>query len=167
MSSSSEKLDELTHTFSADRLFYDALLTSRNAEKVAEVLVFNEWASKYMAYCQQGLLQQVPTRFGATRLTSGELWTAILMAGLTKDINLVPYLVLRGLVSEAGAVLRRGLETTGVLTHIWCDPTKVQALHTEPTTREYGEAFRRYDNAKPLSGRFGRMWTDMTRNEVS
>lgn len=71
-----------------------------------------------------------------------ELWTGILTVALRRDINLVPYLALRGLLSEAGAVLRRGLKSTGVLTHIWRDPVKVEALDKGSDSREYRRAFR-------------------------
>ncbi|MEK6287634.1 MAG: hypothetical protein AABO57_18105 [Acidobacteriota bacterium] len=131
----------MTGTFSADRLFCDRLFASANAHKGAEILVYYHWANEYLPHCQQALFEQIPIRFGRARQEMAELWTGILMVALWKDINLIPYLALRGVLSEAGTVLRRGLESTGVLAHIWRDPAKVEALAKGPKSKEYRRAF--------------------------
>ena len=47
----------------------------------------------------------------------------------------------RGLPSEAGVALRRAFEQTGVLTHIWRDPPKLDALDVD--SPDYNRTFRR------------------------
>src|SRR5262249_30183088 len=49
-------------------------------------------------------------------------WTLTLTGGIGRDLLLVPYLVARGAVSEAGFALRRSLENAGVLAHLWNHP---------------------------------------------
>jgi hypothetical protein len=64
------------------------------------------------------------------------------MGGVLRDINLACYLCLRGLVGEAGSVLRRALESVGVLSHLWQEPAKAAVLGA-PDSSEFKEAFHR------------------------
>jgi hypothetical protein len=139
----SENLEELTGTFSADRAFCDHLFSSENAENAARILVFYKWARLFLPHFQEGLLNIAPKHFPPTDIKTAEFWTATLTAGILKDIYLIPYLVVRGVLSEAGSVLRRTLEHTGVLTHFWYDPTKAAALQCNPDSRDFKEAFER------------------------
>lgn len=70
------------------------------------------------------------------------MWNLILLDGVNRDLRLVPCLVLRGVGSEASAAVRRALEHTGVLAHIWAEPTKVEALE-DTDSKDYEYAFRR------------------------
>lgn len=138
----SEKLDIVSRTFSADRQFCDYLLTSEHAEKVAQMLVYHHWANNFFGPLQESLHHRVPQRFGHARAEKASFWTLVLSAGIRKDISLIPYLVLRGVTSEAGTVLRRALEHGGVLTHFWRDPSKVEALE-KPSGKQYTAAFKK------------------------
>jgi hypothetical protein len=80
--------------------------------------------------------------FSGTRQERAALWNLIFLDGINCDLRLVPYLVLRGLASEASTALRRAFEHTGVLSHIWTDPSKVDALDDQDS-QEYQRAFRR------------------------
>jgi hypothetical protein len=93
-----------------------------------------------MPICHQGLSAVVPERFGI-RQERAAVWNSILLDGINRDLRLVPYLVLRGLASEASAPLRRAFEHAGVLSHIWTDPGKVDALN-DTDSEEYKRAFR-------------------------
>ena len=48
---------------------------------------------------------------------------------------MVPYLTVRGRFSEAGMVIRRNLESLGVLTHFWSDPSKAAYLEDSDSRR--------------------------------
>jgi hypothetical protein len=113
-------------TFDADRAFCDCLMTSSQAPAVARLTAYYAWARICLPHIRTGLLTLGAARFDESIRESAQFWTAALVQGVMQDIALVPYLVIRGVISEAGSVVRRGLESIGVLTHIWADPTKVQ-----------------------------------------
>ena len=136
----SDALDSLTQTFSMDRAHCDALLNSGNADIVAELLISHQWANSALPLCCNGLAAAVAKRFGPRAERAG-FWNLIFLDGVSRDLRLVPYLVLRGVASEASAALRRALEHTGVLTHIWADPHKVDALQ-DTDSKDYEQAFR-------------------------
>lgn len=139
----SEKIEELTGTFSSDRAFCDHLFSSDNAENAARILVFYKWSRFFLPHFQEGLLTIAPKHFPSNDIKTAEFWTATLTGGILKDIGLISYLVVRGVLSEAGSVLRRTLEHTGVLTHFWYDPTKASVLQSDPDSRDFKEAFER------------------------
>jgi hypothetical protein len=141
MTKVSDALDRLTQTFSMDRAYCDALMNSASASAVAELLISHQWANSALPLCYKGLAAAVGQHFGA-RSENATFWNFILLDGVNRDLRLVPYLVLRGVASEASAALRRALEHVGVLTHIWMDPEKVDALR-DTDSKEYSQAFRR------------------------
>lgn len=141
MPRASDAVDSLTQTFSMDRAYCDALLNSGNADIVAELLISHQWANSALPLCYSALEAAVAKLFGP-RAENARLWNLILLDGINRDLRLVPYLVLRGVASEASAALRRALEHTGVLTHIWVDPPKVGALQ-DTDSKDYEQAFRR------------------------
>lgn len=141
MPRASDAVDSLTHTFSMDRAYCDALLNSGNADMVAELLISHQWANSALPACYSGLAATVEKRFGL-RAEKARFWNLILFDGVNRDLRLMPYLVLRGIDSEASAALRRALEHVGVLTHIWAYPGKLDALQ-DTDSKDYEQAFRR------------------------
>src|SRR6266404_4431947 len=127
-------------TFRADRLFCDSLLASRQAGSVAELIVYYAWARACLPHLQKDFLQLVPSHFHEDVRESAHFWTFSFLLAIMKDISLVPHLVIRGVISEAGSALRRALEHIGVLTHIWADPAKIQFLG-DFDSKDYCEAF--------------------------
>jgi hypothetical protein len=111
------RLDELTGTFSADRSYCDHLFSSPTAENAARIFIYHKWARLFLPHFQVGLLAIAPKRFASNEVKSAEFWTATLTGGIMEDICLIAYLVMRGMLPEAGSVLRRSLEHAGVLTH--------------------------------------------------
>jgi hypothetical protein len=140
MSRVSEEIDRLTQTFSTDQAYCDALFNSQSASIVAELLLSHLWANTALPHCYNALSTAVATRFGA-RSEMAEFWNLILLDGINRDLRLVPYHVLRGIVSEASTALRRAFEHIGVLTHIWADPQKVDALD-DTESKRYSQTFR-------------------------
>jgi hypothetical protein len=138
----SERLESLSRTFSADRQFCDELFRSEAARPAARILVYCHWARTYIPACQDALWNVVPTRFEGEHVEQARFWTLMLLGGVLKDIGLISYLAVRGLMWEAGSVLRRGLESVGVLAHIWQEPAKVRFL-TDPDGSEFKDAFQR------------------------
>lgn len=141
----SDRLDELTRTFEIDKAFAQALLTSSHREQVAELLLSHAWANKAFPICHKALSRAASRRFGPERGEKAADWTFILTESLHRDMRLVPYLALRGLLSDAGVALRRAFEHVGVVTHIWRDQSKLEALE-DPDSDEYCTAFRREPN---------------------
>jgi hypothetical protein len=97
-----------------DQAYCDALFASQYAPHVAELILSHLWANTAMPLCYQVLSVVVPEHF-RTRRERAALWNLILLDGINRDLRLVPYLVLRGLASEASTALRRAFEHTGVL----------------------------------------------------
>jgi len=137
----SDDIDRLTGTFRADRRFCDSLFVSENAENFAEILVYYIWAHVFLPHFQKGILQFVPLHFQRDSHERARFWSYALSLGVMKDLRLIPYLLMRGLIAESGSVLRRSLEHVGVLTHIWSDPTKLRFLD-EIDSKEYRDAFQ-------------------------
>jgi hypothetical protein len=136
----SDNLDRETTTFSADRVFCDRLFGSRNAEPAAELLAYYAWARVFIPHFQQGFFELARLRFDQGRDATAIFRTAALLTGILNDTRLVPYLVVRGIVGEAGSVLRRALEHMGVLAHFWADPSKLEFLK-EIDGKAYRNAF--------------------------
>jgi hypothetical protein len=100
-----------------DQAYCDALFASQYAPHVAELILSHLWVNTAMPLCYQVLSAVVPEHF-RTRRERAALWNLILLDGINRDLRLVPYLVLRGLASEASTALRRAFEHTGVLSSI-------------------------------------------------
>ena len=143
----SDALDELTATFVSDRKYCDALLSSPHSMLVGRILIYYKWARLYLPHIQDGLIEIARKRFPERHANDAEAWTALLVGGMLKDICLVPYLILRGVFSEAGFVIRRSLEYLGVLTHFWRDPSKAKYLE-DSESREFYDVFIRERDAR-------------------
>lgn len=136
-----EKLNALTKTFDCDCAYCDELLLSIHAETVAELLVYHLWMTNAGSLCQKALSEKATNHFSHKQTELGRFYTLLLSEGMKRDMCLVPYLVIRGLPSEAGMALRRAFEHAGVLAHIWNKPKKVEALQNV-ASRDYLGAFR-------------------------
>ena len=106
------------------------------------MLLYHRWATKYMVHCQTGLWDNVAARFEETERDQAQVWTTTLLGSVFRGIGLVQYLSFRGLVGEAEVVIRRALESMGVLSHFWIEPQKVRALG-DPDSSVFKEAFQR------------------------
>lgn len=142
-----ELLDQKTSTFSSDQLYCDTLLEASSSLLVARILVYYKWARHYLPHIQEGLLAIAEKRFSESCRADAKAWTAFLSGGILKDICLTPYLVVRGVFSEAGSVIRRSLEHAGVLTHFWSDPSKAACLADHDSV-QFNDAFVRETNAQ-------------------
>lgn len=87
-------------------------------------------------------------RFPESGRENGKAYTAFLTGGVLKDICLIPYLVVRGVFSETGFVIRRSLEHLGVLTHFWADPSKAEYLNDEDSPEFQNAFIREVDRSK-------------------
>ena len=132
-------LDKLSHTFTRDQEFCDAL-AARCPERVGRLFVYLRWAHNYMPSIQEELHGMVGRHFAADHRQDAGFWTHSLTGGVFKDLGLVPYLVVRGLIWDAGFALRRSLENAGVLAHLWQDPGKAEYL-ASPDTGPFRNAF--------------------------
>jgi len=132
-------LERITKTFSADRAFCEYLFASQAARTAAQILLYQDWVSNYLPDFEHGFMQMVPTHFASYDTKKARLWTTTLMYAIIRDLSLISYLVLRGVMIEAHSVGRRALEHTGVLTHLWHDPSKVNALGV--SEKEFKRAF--------------------------
>lgn len=132
-------LDALSGTFTKDREFCKALAKVQPTN-TARILVFRRWASSYLPEIQDGLLDMADRHFIAAHSERAAFWTASLTGGLIRDLGLIPYLAVRGLVWEAGTAARRGLENVGLLAHLWREPAKAAFLD-EPESRDFRNAF--------------------------
>ena len=144
----SDALDDLTKTFARDRDYCDALMSSSNRDSVAKILVYYKWARHYLPHIQTGLVSIAEKRFPESCRENAKAWTAFLTGGVLKDICLIPYLVLRGVFSEAGFVIRRSLEHVGVLTHVWEDPSKAEILNDADSPKFQTAFIREVDKSK-------------------
>jgi hypothetical protein len=132
-------LDQYTHTFTADQDFCEALAATQPWE-VGRLLVYQRWAQLYLLEIQAELAAMTDSHFPSSCSGVARFWTLSLTGGVAKDLGLVPYLVVRGLISEAGIAVRRNLEHMGVLAHFWQEPSKAQYL-SDPDTRDFANAF--------------------------
>jgi hypothetical protein len=132
-------LDRLTHTFKADQDFCEALAVTQPSE-VARLLVYRRWAQLYLPDIQSEMAAMVSSHFPSGFSKDAEFWTLSLTGGTFKDLGLVPYLVVRGVIWDAGFAVRRSLENVGLLAHLWHDPSKAEFL-SDPDTRAFTNAF--------------------------
>ena len=120
--SGSDGVDAVTRTFLRDREFCDALAAS-HARHVGRLLVYAKWVHNYMTPIQEELHHMAARHFPAQYVKDAGFWTLTNTGGIGRDLLLVPYLVLRGVISEAGFALRRSFENAGVLAHLWSEPS--------------------------------------------
>jgi len=142
----SDGLDRLTGTFSADRQFCDALATT-HGDGLGRLLVYRRWAAAFATTMQEDLLGAVKAHFPEGTTHDAGFWTTALTASIHRDISLVPYLAIRGVGSDAGLVVRRSLEHSGVLAHLWTVPAKAAFLK-DPESGAFKNAFVRETDAR-------------------
>ena len=122
------RLDVFTATFRRDQDYFNALCSSSEFALVAKAITLSKWAHVHFEVLQTALLGKIEERFPASVKDRVEIWTLALTGQIVRDVRLVPYLVIRGLASEAGLPVRRALESIGVLSHFWRDPGKADSL---------------------------------------
>lgn len=138
-SSGATGLDRLSRTFSSDREFCDTLakIQPRNT---ARLFVYLQWAHKYLTTIQEEMHSMVRRHFAPESARDAAFWTMALTAGIFRDLGLIPYLVVRGIIWDAGFAVRRSLENAGVLAHLWAEPSKARLLN-DPETGDFKNAF--------------------------
>jgi hypothetical protein len=132
-------MDDFTLTFSKDREFCEAMAV-RHPKEIGRLLVYLGWAQNCLNPIQLELNDLVRRHFDPAVAREAGFWTVTLIGGVYKDLALVPYLAIRGLLSEAGVVVRRSLEHVGVLAHLWYDPSKATLL-SDPESGAFRNAF--------------------------
>jgi hypothetical protein len=141
-----QALDRLSHTFSKDQEFCEAL-ARKEPRSIGRLLAYLRWAHNYILPIQDDFHLLAGKHFAASLADEASVWTLTLVAGILRDLGLVPYLVVRGLIFSAGFLLRRSLESAGVLTHLWHDPSKAAHLG-DPNGGPFKNAFTSESNAK-------------------
>jgi hypothetical protein len=137
MMSSSQGLDQLTHTFSADRKFFDALMEDPCSEAFIEMCIWTGWLQEYLNDIQESLCNTTPTHGDDYRL-----WVAAMIGGIGHASGMLMYLSARGVIHEAAASGRRALEFLGFVSHLIKDPSKQGLLATDcQDTRQFKTAF--------------------------
>ncbi len=140
----SHKVDELTDTFSFDHEFCNQLFLSEDGEQAVELLISQLWANNSFLICLKSLVNDEAIMvFDKNSQEKAKIWSLILSESFIRDMGLIVYLSIRGLLIEASVALRRAFETLGVLTHIWKSPEKLQFSDT-PNSDGYRDAFRKY-----------------------
>lgn len=132
-------LDSLTGTFKRDQEFCEAVAKVQPGN-IARLLVYCRWSRIYLPQVQIKLNELVPRHFGSANASIAGFWTASLIGGLIRDLGVIPYLALRGLIWEAGTGARRGLENVGLLAHLWREPSKASFLE-DPDSKNFRDAF--------------------------
>jgi hypothetical protein len=139
MATRAETLDRWLATFTKDVEFCETLAISHAAE-VGRLFVYVRWLQLYFAPIQEELCGMTSKHFPSEHAKTAEHWTLALTGSIARDINLVPYLVIRGLISEAGLAVRRSMENVGVIAHLWQQPTNAIYL-ASPDAPEFRKAF--------------------------
>src|SRR5580658_6719311 len=121
MNQPSQALDNLTNTFTADRKFFDALMAQPCGEAFVEMCVWYLWLHEYLHDIQNSLHDG-----GESRGSTYQTWVVSMIGGAAQSIGMLMYLVARGVVQEAGASGRRGLEYLGMASHLVRDPGKAR-----------------------------------------
>lgn len=135
--SSSQGLDQLTQTFSADRKFFDALMEDPSSEAFIEMCVWTGWLQDYLNDIQESLCNPNPGQSEDYRA-----WVATMIGGIGHAIGMLMYLSARGVNHEAAASGRRALEFLGFVAHLVKDPSKGRFLAPEfPDTPQFKTAF--------------------------
>jgi len=89
----------------------------------------------------------VAQHFETAHAREAAFWTLSLTGGVFKDLGLIPYLVVRGLIWDAGFAVRRSLENAGLLAQLWQDPAKAEHL-SNPEAGAFKNAFVAEPNKK-------------------
>jgi hypothetical protein len=140
-------LDRLSQTFTQDIAFCETL-AKKESRNIARLFVYWRWAQGYINPIQEDLYAMTARHFAASHQRDAAAWTLSLIGIILKDLGLVPYLVVRGLISDAGLAVRRSLESAGVLAHLWEEPSKAECL-TDPDSNGFRKAFiREHNHAK-------------------
>lgn len=149
MNQPSHALDSLTNTFTADRKFFDALMTQPCGEAFVEMCVWYLWLHEYLHDIQNSLHDG-----GKSHGSDYQVWVVSMIAGAAQSIGMLMYLLARGVVHEAAASGRRALEYLGMASHLVRDPQMARFLCDEETNSpEFKKAFVRgmdRDTAKKL-----------------
>jgi hypothetical protein len=137
MNQPSETLNKLTKTFTADRGFFDALMFQPSGEKFVEMCIWHLWLHQYLHDIQRSLGER-DTPHGPEY----QVWVVSMISGAAQATGMLMYLLARGVVHEAAASGRRGLEYLGMVSHLVRDPAKAHALGDEES-REFERTFVR------------------------
>jgi hypothetical protein len=123
MSHPSAQFESVTHTFSADAKFFDALMAHPSSEAFAEMSVWYTWLQKYLNDIQESLAEA-----GEPHGETYKIWVVSMLGGMAQALSMVMYLSARGIIHEAAAAGRRALEFLGVASHLVADPAKAKFL---------------------------------------
>lgn len=126
MNQPSQALDKLTNTFTADRAFFDDLMTDPCGEAFVEMCVWYIWLHEYLHDIQDSLRDA-----GKSHGSDYRVWVISMIGGAAQGIGMLMYLLARGIVHEAAASGRRALEYLGMASHLVRDPTKARFLCKE------------------------------------
>jgi hypothetical protein len=85
--------------------------------------------------------------FNPAHSTQAAFWTSALLGATMRDLGIIGYLVVRGLIWDAGYAARRSLENVGVLAALWCEPKKAASLGS-PEDENFRKAFVLESNSK-------------------
>jgi len=148
MDQPSQALDSLTHTFTADRKFFDDLMTQPSGEMFLEMCVWYIWLRDYLHDMQNSLHEG-----GKSHGANYQIWVVSMIGGAAQSIGMMMYLSGRGVVHEAAASGRRALEYLGVVCHLVRDPAKAQYLgEDEGKQSPFEKAFIRGQDRPKLDG---------------
>jgi len=123
MAEPSQALDNLTNTFTADRKFFDALMTQPCGEAFVEMCVWFLWLHEYLHDIQSSLHES-----GKTHGPHYQVWVVSMIGGAAQSIGMLMYLVARGVVHEGAGSGRRALEYLGMACHLVRDPALAKFL---------------------------------------
>jgi hypothetical protein len=133
------ELDRLSGTFSRDQEFCGSLAVA-NGPEVARILIYVRWARNYIPPIQLEMESLIHRHFDSVNGTQAGFWTIALLGATMRDLGIIGYLVVRGLIWDAGYGARRGLENVGVLAALWTEPAKA-ALLGSPEEEAFRKAF--------------------------
>ena len=149
MNQTSQTLDKLTNTFTADRVFFDNLMSDPCGEAFVEMCVWYLWLHEYLHDIQDSLHEA-----GKSHGPDYQVWVVSMIGGVAQGVGMLMYLLARGVVHEAAASGRRALEYLGMASHLVRDPSKTQFLcKEEMSSPAFKNAFIRgmdRDEAKKL-----------------
>jgi hypothetical protein len=132
MSRPSAQFESVTHTFSADAKFFDALMAHPSSEPFAEMSVWYTWLQKYLNDIQESLAEA-----GEPHGETYKMWVVSMLGGMAQALSMVMYLSARGIIHEAAAAGRRALEFLGIVSHLVADPAKADFYPMEMRSRNY------------------------------
>jgi len=103
-------------------------LSDSNARQVGRILVYLRWARRYLTPIQVELHSLVDRHFPFGTAAEAGSWTVVLLGATGRDVGIIAYMVVRGLILDAGYAARRSLENVGVLSGLWRVPEKADSL---------------------------------------